>query len=208
MTITSSDTFFQLPSLNIGRTLKILFKFKTRESNGIILYNTGVGNDVLAIELSNGELRLAYNLGGRNMARRVPTPYKLNDNRWHTVQIALNELGQFTAKVDSTPVHVTTSDGDGRLDLTGALYIAGLPEQMFRDSRVTNLIKSRKGFRGCLASMDLDGAVPDLPNHAHDKQYIVDGCTGKTKCNVVNAGQAQNEVMTLIITLHVLISND
>ena len=179
VTVTSSNTYFQLRSLDVGRTFKLLFKFKTHESNGLILYNTGDGKDVFAIELSNGELRLAYNLGGRNIARVVPTPYVLNDNQWHTVQIALNERGEFTAKVDSnTPIRVTTSDGDGKLDLSGALYIAGLPEQMYKNARVANLIKSRKGFRGCLASMDLNGAVPTLQQHARDSQYVLDGCTG------------------------------
>ncbi|MEW8547678.1 MAG: LamG domain-containing protein [Candidatus Thiodiazotropha sp.] len=179
VTVTTSDTHFRLPTMRVGRTMKILFKFKTLESTGVILYNTGIGKDVIAVELSNGLLRLAYNLGGRNMDTTVGTPYKLNDNKWHTVQISLNEDGQFTVKVDATAQDVTTSDGNGRLDLqSGTLYIAGLPEDMFRRTVVTDLIESRKGFRGCLASMDINGAVPDLMNFATDRKYVLNGCTG------------------------------
>ncbi|KAH3752063.1 hypothetical protein DPMN_186673 [Dreissena polymorpha] len=152
--------------------MKILFKFKTRESNGLILYNSGSGSDAIAVEMSNGQLRLAYNIGGRNQFTVVPTG-QLNDNMWHTVQVALNERSQFTVRVDGENVQVSTS---GSLSLAGTLYIGGLPQAMFSRPEVASLIESRKGFRGCLASVDLNGAVPDLMNYATDKSKIIDGC--------------------------------
>lgn len=119
VTIASSDAFVRLASMRIGLTMKILFKFKTTESNGLILYNSGTGNDVIAIELSNGRIRLAYNLGGSNMFTIVPTVNMLNDNKWHTVQVSLNDRGQFSVQVDTENLDVTTSDGDGLLNLSG-----------------------------------------------------------------------------------------
>lgn len=74
ITLTSDDTFFQLPSMTMGRTLKILFQFKTRESNGLILYNGGPGSDAIAIELSDGLVRLVYNMGAGPVNIVVPTP--------------------------------------------------------------------------------------------------------------------------------------
>ncbi|KAL3854443.1 hypothetical protein ACJMK2_013712 [Sinanodonta woodiana] len=176
VTVTSSDTHFQLTPMTVGLTMNILFKFKTKETNGLILYNKGAGNDVIAVELSNGMIRLAYNLGGEDRFVLVPTKTPLNDNEWHTVRILLNEKGQISAKVDDAVYDVSTSSGDGRLDLTESLYIAGLPAEMFQRSRIRNLIESRQGFRGCLASMDLNGAVPDLINFAKDKSLIKEGC--------------------------------
>lgn len=181
MTITSKETYVQLPPMRIGRTMKILFKFKTREANGVILYNTGSGSDAIAVELSNGLLRLAFNQGGRNMDKISGVPYKLNDNQWHTVQISRTEDGQITLRVDSTRDDVSVSDGNGRLDLgTGVLYIGGLPQSMFSQPAVTGLIDSRQGYRGCLASIDINGQVPDLMNFAKEKQYLLNGCTGKS----------------------------
>ncbi|XP_052237025.1 neurexin-1a-like isoform X2 [Dreissena polymorpha] len=171
ITVTSSETYFQLPSISSKRTLKIIFKFKTRESNGLILYNSG--SDAIAVEMSNGHLRLAYTIDGRNHFTVVPTG-QLSDNMLHTVHVALNERGQFTVRVDGENVHVSTS---GSLSLAGTLYIGGLPQAMFSRPEVASLIESRKGFRGCLASFDLNGAVPDLMNYATDKSKIIDGCT-------------------------------
>lgn len=119
VTVTTSDAFFLLPSMRIGLSMKILFKFRTRESNGLILYSGGVGRDKIAIEMSEGKMRLAYNLGGTNMNTVVPTPYLLNDNQWHTVQATLNNRGQFSVQVDDEVVDVTASDGDGQLNLLG-----------------------------------------------------------------------------------------
>jgi len=119
VTIGTSDAFFQLPSMHSGLTMKIKFKFKTRESDGLILYNAGAGNDAIAIELENGKLRLASNLGGSNMFTIVPTAYMLNDNQWHTVQVMLNERGQFSVQVDQENLDVSASDGDRRLSLSG-----------------------------------------------------------------------------------------
>lgn len=59
-----------------------------------------------------------------------------------------------------------------------ALYIGGMPEEMFKRPAVTSLIESRKGFRGCLASVDLNGMVPELMNYARDRTNVLDGCTG------------------------------
>lgn len=120
VTLTTSDTYLQLPTLFKSRTMKIMFKFKTRESNGLMLYHTGSDNDAIAIELSNGQVRLAYNFGGRDMFTSVDTPM-LNDNMWHTLMVSLKD-NQFTLKVDSRTMVATASDGDGRLDLSGFVY--------------------------------------------------------------------------------------
>ncbi|XP_052814372.1 uncharacterized protein LOC128241470 isoform X5 [Mya arenaria] len=178
ITVTSDGAFFQLPSMTVGRTLKIMFKFKTRESNGLILYNSGIGSDVIAIELSDGQIRLAYNLGAGIMHTVVPTR-KLNDNAWHDVQVALNDRGQFTVRVDGETVQVSNSDRN-TLSLSGMLYIGGMPTAMFSRPEVTALLDSRKGFRGCMASVDLNGAVPDLVSYASDKTKVLNGCTDLT----------------------------
>ena len=60
-----------------------------------------------------------------------------------------------------------------------SLYIAGFPTEMYSRQKVSNLITSRKGFRGCLASVDLSGSVPDLITYARGNSNILAGCTGR-----------------------------
>lgn len=66
----------------------------------------------------------------------------------------------------------------------GDLYIAGLAQGMY--SNLPKLVASRDGFQGCLASVDLNGRLPDLINDAlHRSGQIERGCEGIVylKCN-------------------------
>jgi len=63
--------------------------------------------------------------------------------------------------------------------LDSQLYIGGLPSAMFSRSDVAAMLDSRKGFRGCLASVDLSSSVPDLMNYAVDRSKVLNGCTGE-----------------------------
>lgn len=59
----------------------------------------------------------------------------------------------------------------------GDLYIAGLAQGMY--SNLPKLVASRDGFQGCLASVDLNGRLPDLINDAlHRSGQIERGCEG------------------------------
>lgn len=61
----------------------------------------------------------------------------------------------------------------------GDLYMAGLAQGMY--SNLPKLVASRDGFQGCLASVDLNGRLPDLINDAlHRSGQIERGCEGTT----------------------------
>lgn len=63
------------------------------------------------------------------------------------------------------------------LSILGDLYIAGLAQGMY--SNLPKLVASRDGFQGCLASVDLNGRLPDLINDAlHRSGQIERGCEG------------------------------
>lgn len=55
--------------------------------------------------------------------------------------------------------------------------MAGLAQGMY--SNLPKLVASRDGFQGCLASVDLNGRLPDLINDAlHRSGQIERGCEG------------------------------
>ncbi|KAL5005761.1 hypothetical protein ScPMuIL_016919 [Solemya velum] len=175
VTIINSETFVQLPTLHIGvNTMRLFFKFRTTKPEGVILFNQGL-NDFIAVELHNGLLRYAFDTGGKPQSINVNTPRKLDDNKWHNVWI--QRVGsQHEVRVDNTTHTVSTSRGDGRFDLTGPLFIGGLPQEMFNRRLIKKVIKSKQGFIGCLASFDLNGAVPELMQHSQGSPYIHAGC--------------------------------
>lgn len=61
---------------------------------------------------------------------------------------------------------------------TGELYIGGVGKSMY--SSLPRLIASREGYKGCLASVDLNGRLPDLLADALHKVGDVErGCGGE-----------------------------
>lgn len=66
------------------------------------------------------------------------------------------------------------------IHLTGDLYIGGVSKEMFRD--LPKLVHSREGFQGCLATVDLNGRLPDLLADALATVGQVErGCEGKAQ---------------------------
>lgn len=64
------------------------------------------------------------------------------------------------------------------LSITGELYIGGVGKSMY--SSLPRLIASREGYKGCLASMDLNGRLPDLLADAlHKVGEVEHGCGGE-----------------------------
>lgn len=62
--------------------------------------------------------------------------------------------------------------------LTGELYIGGVTKSMY--SNLPKLIASRDGYQGCLASVDLNGRLPDLIADAlHRVGQVERGCDGE-----------------------------
>lgn len=61
---------------------------------------------------------------------------------------------------------------------TGDLYIGGVSKEMYRD--LPKLVHSREGFQGCLATVDLNGRLPDLLADALATMGQVErGCEGE-----------------------------
>ncbi|KPP76980.1 neurexin-1-like, partial [Scleropages formosus] len=92
----------------------------------------------------------------------------LNDNHWHNVMISRDGNNLHTVKID-TKVTTQTSTGAKNLDLKGALgsgnlFIGGVAKEVYRD--LPKLVHAKEGFQGCLASVDLNGRLPDLLSDA------------------------------------------
>lgn len=71
---------------------------------------------------------------------------------------------------------------DQFLYLKGELYIGGVGKSMY--SSLPRLIASREGYKGCLASVDLNGRLPDLLADAlHKVGEVEHGCGGEDMWN-------------------------
>ncbi|KAG7282444.1 hypothetical protein CRUP_018161 [Coryphaenoides rupestris] len=136
VTFKSKSSYLSLATLQAYASMHLFFQFKTTSSDGFILFNSGDGNDFIAVELVKGYIHYVFDLGnGPNLIK-------------------------------------------GKSDL----FIAGLGPGMY--SSLPKLVASREGFQGCLASVDLNGRLPDLLSDALFRSGQIErGCEGpSTTC--------------------------
>ncbi|XP_044127659.1 neurexin 3 isoform X1 [Bufo gargarizans] len=178
VTFRTKASYLTLSTLQAYTSMHLFFQFKTISSDGFILFNSGDGNDFIAVELVKGYIHYVINLGNGPNVIKGNSDRPLNDNQWHHVVITRDNSNTHTLKVDAKAVTQVIS-GAKNLDLKGDLYIAGLTQVLY--SNLPKLVASRDGFQGCLASVDLNGRLPDLINDAlHSSGQIERGCEGPT----------------------------
>ncbi|XP_054454354.1 neurexin 1a isoform X2 [Anoplopoma fimbria] len=159
VTFRSRSSFVTLPTLQAYYSMHLFMQFKTTSPDGLVLFNRGDGNDFIVVELVKGYLHYISDLGNGAHLIKGNSNSPLNDNHWHNVHISRDTNNLHTVKID-TKVTTQTTMGAKNLDLKGDLYIGGVSKDMYRE--LPKLVHSREGFQGCLATVDLNGRLPDL----------------------------------------------
>ncbi|XP_075795311.1 neurexin-2-beta isoform X3 [Pelodiscus sinensis] len=181
VTFKSRSSYLALATLQAYASMHLFFQFKTTATDGLILFNSGNGNDFIVVELVKGYIHYVFDLGNGPSLMKGNSDKPVNDNQWHNVIVSRDTSNVHTLKIDSRTV-TQHSNGARNLDLKGELYIGGLSKNMFNN--LPKLVASRDGFQGCLASVDLNGRLPDLIADAlHRIGQVERGCDGpSTTC--------------------------
>uniref|UniRef100_A0A8D3AHC9 Neurexin-2-like n=1 Tax=Scophthalmus maximus TaxID=52904 RepID=A0A8D3AHC9_SCOMX len=181
VTFVTQASYLAFSTLQAYASMHLFFQFKTTSPDGLILYNTGDGSDFIVVELVKGYIHYVFDLGNGPSLMKGNSDKPLNDNQWHNVVISRDSNNMHILKIDSRTVTQHTN-GARNLDLKGELYMGGLGKSMY--SSLPRLIASREGYKGCLASVDLNGRLPDLLADALYKVGEVEhGCGGpSTTC--------------------------
>ncbi|KAM6916519.1 neurexin-1a-like isoform 16-T16 [Xenentodon cancila] len=181
VTFKSRSSYVTLTTLQAYYSMHLFFQFKTTSPDGLILYNSGDGNDFIVVELVKGYLHYVSDLGNGAHLIKGNSNKPLSDNQWHNVIISRDTNNLHTVKID-TKITTQTTTGARNLDLKGNLYIGGVAKEMYKE--LPKLVHAKEGFQGCLASVDLNGRLPDLMSDAVDcVGQIERGCEGpSTTC--------------------------
>ncbi|XP_058254160.1 neurexin 3a isoform X5 [Hemibagrus wyckioides] len=181
VTFKAKSSYLSLATLQAYTSMHLFFQFKTTSADGIILFNSGDGSDFIAVELVKGYIHYVFDLGNGPNLIKGNSDRALHDNQWHHVVITRDNSNLHTLKVDAKVVSQVVN-GAKNLDLKGDLFIAGLGPSMYNS--LPKLVASREGFKGCLASVDLNGRLPDLINDALFRSGQIErGCEGpSTTC--------------------------
>ncbi|XP_061126267.1 neurexin-3b-like isoform X1 [Syngnathus typhle] len=181
VTFKTKGSYLGLATLQAYSTMHLFFQFKTTSPDGFILFNSGDGSDFIAVELVKGFIHYVFDLGNGPSLLKGNSDNSLNDNQWHNVVITRDASNTHTLKVDAKSV-TQNVNGAKNLDLKGDLFVGGLGPNMYQN--LPKLVVSREGFQGCLASVDLNGRLPDLINDALFRSGQIErGCEGpSTTC--------------------------
>ncbi|XP_068604326.1 contactin-associated protein-like 2a [Brachionichthys hirsutus] len=139
----------------------IALRFKTSESEGVILHGEGQQGDYITLELWKAKLLLQINLGSNQYGSilghtSVTTGSLLDDNHWHALVIERYRRNvNFT--LDRHTQHFRTNGEFDHLDLDYELSFGGMP---YSGKPVGG---GRKNFKGCMESINYNGDnVTDL----------------------------------------------
>ncbi|XP_061843023.1 neurexin 3b isoform X7 [Nerophis lumbriciformis] len=183
VTFKTKGSYLGLATLQAYTTMHLFFQFKTTSPDGFVLFNSGDGSDFIAVELVKGFIHYVFDLGNGPSLLKGNSDNPLNDNQWHNVVITRDAANTHTLKVDSKSV-TQNVNGAKNLDLKGDLFVGGLGPNMYQN--LPKLVVSREGFQGCLASVDLNGRLPDLISDALFRSGQIErGCeVGFTKADL------------------------
>ncbi|XP_032340262.1 contactin-associated protein-like 2 [Camelus ferus] len=145
------------------KTLKdvIALKFKTSESEGVILHGEGQQGDYITLELKKAKLVFSLNLGSNQLGpiyghTSVMTGSLLDDHHWHSVVIE-RQGRTINLTLDRSVQHFRTNGEFDYLDLDYEITFGGIPFSGKPSS------SSRKNFRGCMESINYNGInITDL----------------------------------------------
>lgn len=74
---------------------------------------------------------------------------------------------------------VASNNGQGNLELDGILYLGGVHKDLY-SQLPQDSVKSKHGFEGCIAGLDLNGESPNIMEDAVVHSSLVTaGCEGK-----------------------------
>lgn len=170
--------------LQLYATFTIYFHVRTTQPNGLILYGGGRrGKDFIALEMVKGHIRYVYDLGSGPRVVRSTLAQPINDNKWHDIGILRPTLQQHILRVDESASFDNLPDSRAvHFDTNGMLFIGGVEKHLYTD--FPKQLRSREGFQGCLASLDLDGDNRNILEHGGEipteyQDLITEGCEGK-----------------------------
>jgi len=180
VTFKSMEAFAVLPRLQAHDKFSVSFQLKTTESDGLLLFNAGKGQDFFAMELTGGFLYYVYNMGSGTQRIRVNVNEKLNDNRWHEIRLMRTETYKQLIRVDDNTPTVDDLSGAKAIhfDLQDHLFLGGVKKTMYHT--LPKKIEARHGYIGCIGSLDLNGYLPNILREASPVHEAVgDGCQGR-----------------------------
>ncbi|XP_077470595.1 contactin-associated protein-like 4 [Stigmatopora argus] len=162
----TETSYLHFPTFHSELSGDISFLFKTSAPSGVFLENLGI-RDFIRVELSSPtQVLFSFDVGNGPLEVGVDSKSALNDDRWHRIRLERN-VKEASLRLDTLPAATLQAPADGHLhlQLNSQLFIGGTASR-------------QKGFRGCIRSLQLNGATLDLDERARITPGVRPGCPG------------------------------
>ena len=180
ITFFNVHSWILLEKIDASEILVIQFYFKTTEESCLIMHNPGENGDFITIELLNGQICFTFSLGKSIHELKSNSRKSLNDNKWHMVNICRTTKTNHELTVDSLIYKHSLADENHLIfNLTDSLHFGGLKDpKMFETLKAKNHTRSSHGFQGCLASIEINGEIPNF-DHVWSNENKLNGNISK-----------------------------
>ncbi|XP_002740242.1 neural-cadherin-like [Saccoglossus kowalevskii] len=193
------DGYAWYSALQSCRESHTSIEFLTSEDNGLLMYNGPMSSysvlqpDYIAVGLVNGLIQLSIDLGSGMVHMEIPESPRLDDGKWHRVDIYRNgkdvelmvdhcatsvitEFPTLSSEDTSSCLATSTVPGDSELlNLNTALQIGGVSQEPAFSYPPDIGIDLTDRFHGCIRNVNQDGEVYDLGNPAQEVNSVP-GC--------------------------------
>ncbi|VUZ43890.1 unnamed protein product, partial [Hymenolepis diminuta] len=163
ITLKTPDCYLRLPRLNIYGGFRMSFAIKTKQENGIVLFNSG-GGDFVLVELVNSQLTISFDMGhGAALQFQRIGQGHLSDGRWHRIIISRNgQMDEFLrikikSEFEEEEEHnlaIPSVNTARNFDFTDPLYIGGIPSDI--RTKFSEKIISKYGIQGCVGGLEIN----------------------------------------------------
>lgn len=173
VTFRKMDAVLEVPEFESTMAGDIRFQFRTRSYSGIFIQKIGnLTGDLIEVKLiTPREIAFRYSAGSGVEVISIATPFDLNDNEWHTVQIERNRK-EARMNIDS----ISAGNPEDLLAYRPFMFTSNLT--------IGASVNYRDGFVGCIRGLQVNGKIVDLVSLARNQVYGVSvGCVGKCQSN-------------------------
>ena len=131
----TSRTYAKYPKWNACINASLSFEFRTSKTKGLLMYTDDSGRfDYTEILLVDGRVRLRMNIvDGREGSIEITLGERLNNNRWHRVEIQRNRM-ETTLFVDGKSDSRVAFGSDfsfGEITRNNFVFFGGLPNEYY-----------------------------------------------------------------------------
>jgi len=162
----------------VGTDMEIYLQFKTSSPNGVLLNVEEPRNDLISLELIQGDVVFRADNGGGMFEVVYSSSNSCNeckqnlcDGKWHSIMARKSQRKLVLQVDEDEEIEVISTHHQTAADTWNPLFIGGIQREL-----VPDYINFPRGFRGCIKQMSIKGDIVDFEEAEETYQVVPNSC--------------------------------